>query len=269
MTLPAYAMDRQNFPEMYEQWLVGPLFRPWADVVVERSGVAAGQRLLDLACGTGIVGRLALVRVGPNGRVVGIDASQQMLAVARSIAPEIVWREGRAESLPLEPGEAFDVVTCHQGLQFFPDRPAAAREMRRALAPGGRLVVATWRPLEEAPLFLALHGVGARHLGPIHDQRHAYGDPRAIAGLLETAGFREPRVEILKRVIRFPDGGVLVRMNAMALLGMSAAAKSMSEEEKARVLGEIIRESAGVLPPFSHGAGLMFEISATVATAQA
>ncbi len=173
MSLPAYANNQQSFPAMYEQWLVGPLFRPWAEVLLDLVGPAAGERVLDIACGTGIVARLAHERVGPAGAVVGVDVSPGMLEVARAVAPAITWRDGSALDLPLAEGERFDVVTCQQGLQFFPDRVVAARQMRRALAPGGRLGVATWRSADEIPMFHALQPVAERHLGPVVDQRHA------------------------------------------------------------------------------------------------
>jgi SAM-dependent methyltransferase len=190
-----------------------------------------------------------------------------MLAVARAIAPEIRWREGRAEALPLEDGEQFDVVICHQGLQFFPDKPAAAREMRRALAPGGRVAVGTWRPLEEVPLFAALHAVAIRRLGPIHDQRHSYGDPTAISTLLRGAGFRNPQVEILTRALHFPDGEILVRLNAMALLSMSGAGKALSEDDRMELVGTLVREGWEAVAPFRDGVALTFDIASTVAVA--
>jgi ubiquinone/menaquinone biosynthesis C-methylase UbiE len=136
MTLP---FAQQSFPEKFEQALVGPLFRSWAELILEDVQLAVGDRLLDIACGTGIVARLGKERLGDSGKVVGIDLSPAMLAVARQVAADIDWREGDAGALPLRDDEQFDVVVCQQGLQFFPDRAAAAREMHRALA-----AVADW-----------------------------------------------------------------------------------------------------------------------------
>src|SRR5699024_8492706 len=104
-------------------------------------------------------------------------------------------------------------------------RPAAAREMRRALAPGGRLAVSTWRPLGEAPVFRETHRIAERHLGPIVDQRHALGDDRELARLLEQAGFDEVRCRTVTKTLRFADAATFARLNAMALVGMSGAAK--------------------------------------------
>jgi ubiquinone/menaquinone biosynthesis C-methylase UbiE len=141
-----------NSAELYEQWLVGPLFQPFAEIILDRSGLVAGERVLDVACGTGIVARLATARLAGHGHVVGVDVSPHMLAVARAVDPRIDWREGNASNLPLAAGERFDVVICHQGLQFFPDKPAALLEMRRSADRGARLVVAVWRSLEETPV---------------------------------------------------------------------------------------------------------------------
>lgn len=252
---------------MYERQLVGPLFRPWAEVLLQHAGLAAGNRVLDVACGTGIVARLAKERLGEGGQVVGVDLSAPMLAVAATIAPGIDWREGNASALPVGEGEAFDVVLCQQGLQFFPDKPAAAREMRRALAPGGRLAVATWRALEEVPLVRELHRVAERHVGAIDDQRHSFGDAGALEGLLAGAGFVDIRMETISRVVRFADASVFVRMNAMAMVGMSTASGTMEDAERARMVDLIIRDSFEVLAPFAEGEGLAFEIGSNVATA--
>ena len=177
------------------------------------------------------------------------------------------WREGNASALPVGEGETFDVVFCQQGLQFFPDKPAAAREMRRVLAPGGRLAVATWRALEEVPLVRELHRVGERHAGEIHDQRHSFGDAGALEALLAGAGFRDGRIETISRVVRFADASVFVRMNAMAMVGMSAASAAMDDSRRAEVVERIIQDSSEVVAPFAEGAGLAFELSSNVAIA--
>ncbi len=183
MALPAYANNQQSFPAMYEQQLVGPLFRPWAELLLARLRPAPGERVLDIACGTGIVARLAAERVGPSGTVVGVDVSPGMLEVARAVAPGVTWRDGSALDLPLTAGEQFDVVVCQQGLQFFADRPLAVRQMRKALAAGGRLGVATWRPVAEIPIFRQLQPVAERHIGAVIDQRHAFGDGQTAGGV--------------------------------------------------------------------------------------
>ena len=263
------ALNFSSLAEMYERILVEPLFRPWVDDLLQRAELAAGDRLLDVACGTGIVARVAKERLGAGARVVGVDANAQMLAVARRTAPDIEWREGNAMALPVAAGEQFDVVTCQQGVQFFPDRLAAAREMRRVLAPGGRVVVATWRPLEEVPLFRALHELAERHLGPVTDQRHAFGDSSQLEALLTDAGFSDVRVDVITRQIRAEDPAALLQMNARAIVGMSGAGKAMDEAARARVAALIAAESGQLVTRYRDGAGLAFELKTNAAVGRA
>lgn len=267
MSLPSYAMGQQSFPEMYERWLVGPLFKPWAELTFDQLALSPRDRVLDIACGTGIVARVASERLGDAGYVVGVDVSPDMLAVARSVAPGIDWREGNANALPLRDGEQFDVVVCQQGLQFFSDKAAAARQMRRALATGGRLAVATWRSDEEIPFFRELRTVAERHLGPIADPRYSFGDAAALEALLRDAGFEDVQSSTLSRTIRFEDGGVFARLNTMAFIGMSATGKSMNDQERKRALETIVTESAPVLQSYSDASGTAFELSTNLATA--
>lgn len=266
--LPGYAMNQTSFPEMYERWLAGPLFRPWAEITLEELKLSHGDRVLDIACGTGIVARLAKERLGDAGYVVGVDLSPDMLAVARAAAPGIDWRAGNAGSLPLHDAEQFDVVVCQQGLQFFPDKPAAAGEMRRALVKGGRLAVATWRPDDETPFFRELRRVAERHLGAIADQRHSFGNAAPLETLLRDAGLRDVRSTTMSHVIRFKDGAPFLRLNTMALVGMSAAGKAMVDQDRRRVVEAIMSESTPVLQRHADGSGLAFELSTNLATAR-
>ena len=252
---------------MYERELVGPLFEPWVEEILNAIHVAAGERVLDVACGTGIAARHARKRVGGAGAVVGVDVSPAMLAEARRVAPDIDWREGDAGALPLAEGERFDAVVCQQGLQFFPDRLAAARQMHQALAPGGRLAVSVWRSDEESPALLALRHVAERHLGPIADRRYTFGDGRTLEALLREAGFRDARSTTLSRVIRFADGSAFVYLNAMALAGMSAGAKELSDEARARMVDAIVRDSADAARPYTDDGGMVFELATNLATA--
>lgn len=267
MNLPNLAMGQANFPEMYEHWLVAPLFRPFTEIALVEVGLSAGDRLLDIACGTGILARVANERLAGAGRIVGVDINPGMLAVARARAPEIDWREGNASALPLADQEEFDIVACHQGLQFFPDKPAAAAEMRRALAKGGRLAVATWRTDREMPFFCQLRKVAERHLGPIVDPRYSSGDAASIEALLTRAGFDNVRFRVLSRTIRFEQGMPFVRMNAMAFVGVSAAGKAMGEEERNAMVEKIVSDSIPVLKAWSDGEALIFEATTNLVTA--
>jgi len=133
--------------ELYERVVARHILSPWAPSLVDAARLAVGERVLDLACGTGVVARIAARRVGPRGRVTGVDLNAGMIGVARSLpAPDgapIEWVEGSALAIPL-PDASVDAVLCQQGLQFFPDKALSLREMRRVLARGGRLALSVW-----------------------------------------------------------------------------------------------------------------------------
>ena len=133
--------------ELYERYVARYILGPWAPLLVDVAHVGVGERVLDVACGTGVVARAAAERVGPAGRVVGVDLNSGMIAVARSlptpVGASIEWIERSALDLRLQDA-SMDVVLCQQGLQFFPDKALAMREMRRVLARGGRLALSVW-----------------------------------------------------------------------------------------------------------------------------
>lgn len=267
---PSPVFAAPSFPELYERTLVGPLFAPWAEQLLGRAPLPAAARVLDVACGTGIVARLALRRLGGRGRVVGVDLSPGMLAAARAIEPAVDFREGSAERLPVADDERFDVAFCQQGMQFFGDRAAAARELRRALVPGGLLAVALWRPAEENGAFGDLGAVAERFLGPVDDVRYSFADGAALSALLRDAGFADVRVEAVTLETRLPvEPALLARMNATALVGMSAAGKSMSEAQRADAVAAITEASLEPLARYEKDGALAFPTSANVATARA
>jgi ubiquinone/menaquinone biosynthesis C-methylase UbiE len=133
--------------ELYERYVARYILGPWTPLLVDAARLASGEHVLDVACGTGVVARIAAQRVGPAGHVVGVDLNPGMIGVARSLpAPvgaPIEWLERSALDLRLEDA-GFDVVLCQQGLQFFPDKAVALQEMRRVLDHGGRLALSVW-----------------------------------------------------------------------------------------------------------------------------
>src|SRR6266480_1610250 len=124
-------------PEVYADHLVPAIFGPWVPVVLDSAQLREGQSVLDVACGTGAVAAGAAARVGATGAVTGVDNNPGMLAVASARSRhEVRWQEADAQMLPF-PDRSFDRVICQLGLQYFPDRLAAVREMHRVLHPGG------------------------------------------------------------------------------------------------------------------------------------
>jgi len=133
-----WQLASESVAEASERYLMSTFGYAWTQALVQLAMPQEGDRVLDVACGTGPVARYIAPFVGSTGRVVGLDLNSGMLDTARAMpvpaGVSIEWREGNATALPF-PNAGFDVVCCQQGLQFFPDRPAALREMHRVLAP--------------------------------------------------------------------------------------------------------------------------------------
>ena len=213
-------------PELYERELVPAMFAPWAPLVVGLGHPRPGDRVLDLACGTGIVARTAAERVGPGGWVVGVDLNPEMLKVARSLCPTgrhcgtpVEWREASADKLPFPDG-SFVVTYCQLGLQFFNERAAALREVHRVLVAGGMLAVMVWCCLDESPGFAVLAEMLERHVGraaaAIMRAPFGLSSFHELAGLVGDAGFHDIAIEKRAGTVRFPTVERLV-------LGYSAA----------------------------------------------
>ena len=139
--------------DVYDEQFVPALFRHWGPVLCDAAKIAPGQRVLDVACGTGALTVAVAERVSPGGAALGLDANPEMLAVARRKHPHIEWHDGRAESLPFA-AASFDAVVSQFGMMFFDDRVATLREMQRVLRPGGHLAVAVCDALERSPATL-------------------------------------------------------------------------------------------------------------------
>jgi ubiquinone/menaquinone biosynthesis C-methylase UbiE len=249
-----------NAAEIYEQHLVPTVFGPWAADLIEAASPRPGERVLDVACGTGVVARLAAERVGADGRVVGLDLNPGMLAVARSVASPtpIDWREGSAVALPFEDG-AFDLVLCQQGLQFFPDRPAALREMHRVLAPGGRLGLATWRPIQHAPGFAVLARALERGVGPeaaaLMQAPFSLGDAEELRVLIGGAGFRAVDIRPAAKTFHFPSVDEFVQ-RYVAGSPLAGPVSRADDGARAALLGDVRDQLGAHLSP----EGLAFPI---------
>jgi ubiquinone/menaquinone biosynthesis C-methylase UbiE len=196
--------------ELYERFLVGSVTSLWARDLVERVGLRPGARVLDVACGTGVVARLAASDVGDSGRVAALDVNRGMLAVGRSMPPPrgapIAWHDGSAVALPFGDGE-FDVVLCQLGLQFFPDQRAALREMRRVLAAAGRVGTSVYTAIDRNPAANALAEAVDRYLGEgasdAKRSEHSLADPDELCRLFEAAGFVGVQLETVTQNVRF------------------------------------------------------------------
>jgi ubiquinone/menaquinone biosynthesis C-methylase UbiE len=197
----------------YEQHLVPVIFAPAAEGMLEALAPQPGERVLDVGCGTGVVARQAAPRVAPGGRVSGLDLNAAMLAVAAELDPGVEWIQGDAAAMPL-PDAAFDVVACQAALMFVPDPAAALAEMRRVLAPGGRIGVSVFRGAACNPMYATFADLLERHVGPDAGtmMRSPFADWTVdeLRGMLSEAGFAEPGVHIVCGGERYPSAAAML-----------------------------------------------------------
>ena len=197
-----------NAAEIYEEFFVPALFSEWSARVVEAARLSPGQKVLDVACGTGVLARRAFERVQPGGAVTGLDRNDGMLAVARRKASGISWLSGRAESLPFDEG-AFDAVVSQFGLMFFEDQVKALAEMWRVLRPTGRLAVAVWGPLDRFPGYAALATLLDRLFGPqiagALEAPFKLGDTGVLSSLFAKADIPGATISTPLGKVRFPS----------------------------------------------------------------
>jgi SAM-dependent methyltransferase len=256
-----------NAAEIYQRELVPAVFGPWGPRVVQLAELRPGLRVLDVACGTGLVARLAAEAVGVDGRVAALDLNPGMLAVASELptveGAAIEWVDGNAQALPFAEA-SFDVVCCQLGLQFFPDREGAVREMKRVLVPGGHAVVMVWREINRAPGFSVLAAALGRTIGAdaeaLMRAPFALGDAGELAGLLEAGGFCDCTIRAETGNVRFPSAEKFVHgyVGGSPLAALVTAAPAPAYEELA---GEVER----ALDAFVEQDSLSFPIEAYLA----
>ena len=195
-------------PGNYEQYFVPAIGEPLAKDLIRLAELQPGERILDVACGTGIVARLAAKKVGDKGTVAGLDVNPGMLAVARNVTEpdqSIDWYEAGAEAIPL-PDETFDAVLCQMGLQFMTDQPAALREMRRVLVPGGRIIVNVPGPASKIfrELSKAMEQTISTEAAGFVNQVFSIHDTAEIQQLMNESGFKDVVTQAKQKNLSLP-----------------------------------------------------------------
>ena len=256
-----------NAAELYERYAVPYVLAPWAPELVELAALQRGDRVLDLACGTGVVARLAAPQVGATGQVIGMDLNAGMIAVARTLpAPAgrpIMWVEGSAMAIEL-PDASVDVILCQQGLQFFPEKLVALREMHRVLVSGGRVLLSVWK--SAGPYNIAVAEALERHVDA--ETAKKYRASRMVPNAedlrqwLVEAGFREVRIRPSAMTIRFPaiETFVLRHLSSSPVAGAVAA---LSDAQRV-VLAKQVRAA---LHSFADGDGVAVPDETNIAMA--
>jgi SAM-dependent methyltransferase len=256
--------------EGYERLLVPAIFAPFAERLLELADPRSGARVLDVACGTGIVARRARAYVGSSGTIVGVDCNRDMLDVAEATSgegePTIQWLEADVADLPLPDGST-DCVLCQQGLQFFPDREQAVREMLRVLAPGGRLAAGVWRPIDASPGFALLAGALERHAGPeaaaIMGRPFEGPDREGLRALVADAGLRALSVRILIEEVRFPSAEEIL-LQEVAAGPLAEPWASLSADARAALVSDLTE----VMGVHADDNGIVFPMETHVITAE-
>ena len=250
--------------QVYEEFFVPALFQQWGGILADIARVAPGHRVLDVACGTGVLARAAAERVGPGGAVTGLDPNDEMLAVARGKGARVEWRNGHAESLPFADA-SFDRVASQFGLMFFADKAAGLGEMMRVLRPGGRLAVAVCDALDHSPGYAVLAELLQRLFGAtVADAFRApfaLGEPKQLRLLCEQAGIRNGQVARADGTVRFKSIQQLVASERACVWTLGGL---LDDGQFDRLL----EEAEESLQPFVTGDGTVaFEMPVLVITA--
>ena len=221
----------------YDRELVPWLFEPWAEMMVDLVAPEPSSRVVDLACGSGLIVRHLLNRLDESATVQGVDIDAAMLSYAAMTVddPRVSWHESDAARLPFE-SHSVDRASCHQGLQFFPDRSAVLAETRRVLEPGGRLAVSTWGRLDDNPWPAALSVAAGRLInekaGAAMSVVCDLGDPVELGNLLEAAGYEDIRVDVQTQAVTHRDARAAAAGQLSALPSGSAIDELSDNEQK-------------------------------------
>lgn len=239
--------------EVYQELFVPALFSEWAPRVADALRLRSGARVLDVACGTGVLAREIHSRLGGAG-VVGLDKNRGMLAVAGRQNPDITWQLGEAEQLPFE-NASFDAVGCQFGVMFFENRSGAVAEMVRVLRPAGSLVCTAWARLEDTPAYARLVALLCNLFGEAVAAAlkvpFSLGDRAALSRVFHDAGIE--RFELSTRVgmARFPSIREWVRTE---IRGWTLA-EAIDEDGLTR----LEREAETELQAFTRGGRVEFD----------
>jgi len=231
------------------------------EAMVRAAGVRPGQRVLDLACGTGDPAFAVAGIVGPEGRVLGLDLSREMVEAARELAERYGVRNAEFRVVPSEldlgvAPESFDAATCRFGLMLMPDPTAALRAVHEALKPGGRVAVSVWGREERNPNFSLPMGAARRHANlPEEDPRttpglFALSSPPALEAIFSGAGFAGVEVEAFETPVaraKSPESwweGVSALAGPLATLlnGLDAERRRAVREEVVGAVGRMFPE---------------------------
>ncbi len=230
------------------------------------------MRVLDVATGSGPVARCAARRIGPTGRVVATDIAAPMLDVARARPPviggaPIIYVQSPAVPLRVK-SSAFDLVTCQQSLQFFPDRLAALREMKRALRPGGQLAVAVWTEIADNEWFTAIQkallATLGREVATVIEAPFRWPHGEELKRTIETAGFSEVKLYRRDGMLTF-EKGIEQAINALVAMPIAPILATLPDTSRNAFHERLCIEAQ----PLLKGAALVGKMASHIAIAAA
>ena len=252
-----------NPAEVYDTQFVPALFKHWGPIVTHAAGVRAGDRVLDIACGTGAATLAAAEKVGSSGYVVGLDANPEMLAVARRKPTRIEWVDGTAEALPMA-DSSFDAVVSQFGFMFFNDKLAALREMVRVLRPSGGMAVAVCDSVENSPGYRAfanlLDRLFGKNVGNAFRTPFVLGDPEQLHAICRDAGIAQAKVGRYNRAVRFRSVEAMVSAERACVWTLGGV---LDDDQFARLLVESEHELRSFA---SNGGSICFDMPALIVT---
>lgn len=248
--------------ETYETLFVPALFQQWAPRVVRAAQLEPGHRVLDIACGTGILAREALIHVAPFGRVCGLDMAPGMLEVAKRLAPALDWRQGQADALPFS-DQTFDRVVSQFGLMLFPDPSKALQEIIRVLNPNGRFAVAVWDALEQMPAYAEevalLERCAGQQAADALRAPFALGKQDQLKDLAFRVGITTAECSTMQGTARFPSVRSLVEADVRGWLPL------MGVKLDEQLIQTILEEAEKTLQPYVNDQGqAVFQVSAHI-----
>lgn len=247
---PGWRRNRERF---------GVTESPITDRLVPLSGAKRGDRVLDMACGTGDPAFALAETVGPEGYVLGLDLSEEMIEASRAWAESqnITNVEFRLIKSELEPGvepRSFDAATCRHGLQFMPDPVAALQELRGAVKPKGRVAVSTWTTPERNPNFTLPKEIIARHTDLPEEDPEAPGlfalpTPEDLELLFETAGLTGVETEVFPTPVARANSAESYWHSIETVAGpLVSLLASLTEDQRREIREDAIRTLKEMFP---------------------
>ena len=251
------------------------LLQPVADILIDRARIKAGERVLDVGCGSGSTTFAFARAVGPSGHVMGIDISGPMLARAREVTPkgapvEFVLADATVHSFT---PENFDLLASRFGVMFFADPALSFANLRKALRPSGRLAFACWREARENPLFMTPLQAVYRHVpkmpqvGPEDPGPFSFASQGRVNRILSAAGFSDVAMEPCNLALDIAVGGGLDAA-VKGALQVGPAARALADQPR-EVVAAATQSMREALAPHAKGQTVPLDAAIWIVTAKA